>query len=118
MHDHDAELNSLLLALDAIRSAGPRFLYPSDLRIRVVRFVRFRLRQGHTLWTSAKTLRLAFTTIQKWLADHPDAPSFLPVVVRPAGPAPAALSLLLPGGARVEGLSLDDVASLCRKVAS
>jgi hypothetical protein len=26
--------------------------------------------------------------------------------------------LLLPGGARVEGLSLDDVAALCRKVAS
>ena len=118
MHDPDREVHTLRLALEAIRSHGSRFRYPPELRRRVVSLARQRLRLGHSFWASAQSLSLAFTSLQKWLAEFPDEPSFLPVVVRPDDTAPAALSLLLPGGARVEGLSLDDVASLCRKVAS
>jgi hypothetical protein len=115
----DPDVHALRIDLDAIRSQGPRFRYPPQLRLRVVSFARQRLRLGHSFWASAKLLSVAFTSLQKWLVEFPDQPSFLPVVLRPdAGPVASSLALLLPGGARVEGLSLDDVAALCRKVAS
>jgi len=115
----DPDVHALRIDLDAIRSQGPRFRYPPQLRLRVVSFARQRLRLGHSFWASAKLLSVAFTSLQKWLVEFPDESSFLPIVVRPdAGPSASSLALLLPGGARVEGLSLDDVASLCRKVAS
>jgi hypothetical protein len=119
MPDSDRDVHALRLALDAIRSHGSRFRYPPTLRRRVVALARQRLRLGHSFWASAQLLSVAFTSLQKWLLEFPDEPSFLPVVVRPdTAPAASSLALLLPGGARVEGLSLDDVATLCRKVAS
>lgn len=93
-------------------------LYPPDLRDQA-------LAVAHSLGASfrscslvAKQLGLPPATLRSWLKTAaPSSPSFLPVVVRPAALTSTSHTLLLLGGARVEGLSLDDLASLCRKVA-
>ena len=101
------------------RSSHPHGLYPEPLRLKILAFARPHLLDGLSLWALTRSLGLTFTTLQKWLAAD-ETPShaspFLPVLVRPALASSPPLSLVLPGGARVEGLSLDDLVTLCHKV--
>jgi hypothetical protein len=106
-------LAALRLALSAARKRSR--LYPPHLRDAVLRLASGLDRSACS--RLAKQLDLPLATLRYWLDAAPAASSFLPVVVRSSAPA-SLHTLLLPGGARVERLSLDDLAALCRKVAS
>ena len=111
-----SETDLLRAALARARDQGR--VYPPALREQVVGFVLQRQRQADSVWAAAKELGLPLTTLQAWLRAAPAPSPFLPVLVRDRPRADSPLSLLLPGGARVEGLSLDEVAALCRQVGS
>ena len=112
----DVDLERLRATLARAREHGRT--YPPALRARVLQLVRQQQQCGGSAWAVAKALGLAPPTVLAWLRHAP--PPFVPIVVREAEPSASAASfcLVLPGGARVAGLSLDDVAALCRKVAS
>ena len=104
---------------DALASARRRQrLYPAPLREQSLAVARSLGASFRSCSLVAKPLGLPPATLRSWLkTSAPASPSFLPVVVRPTAPA-TLHTLLLSGGVRVEGLSLDDLATLCRKVAS
>ena len=113
-----SEIHQLRAALAEARKQGRA--YPPALRARALRVVERAQGEGHSPCAMANALGVAATTLLTWQRAAPAASPFLPVLVRelPAPPPPAAFSLVLPGGVRVEGLSLDDLAALCRKVGS
>lgn len=114
----DLDLDALRAALAHAREQGRT--YPPALRTQVLQLVRQQQQRGGSVWAVARDLGLAVTTVLAWLRRAPAASTFVPVVVRdaPRSDTAASFCLVLPGGARVGGLSLDDVAALCRKVAS
>lgn len=113
----DLDTDRLRVALARTRDEDRT--YPTALRAQVVQFVRLQQERGRSACAVAQSLGLAPTTVLGWLRHAPPASPFVPVVVRDVERFDAAsYCLLLPGGARVPGLSLDDVAALCRKVAS
>jgi len=108
--------DDLVALRDALAAARRRQrFYPADLRDQA-------LAAAHSLGACslvAKQPGLPPATLSSWRkTPAPSSPSFLPVVVRHAALTPTSHALLLPGGARVDGLSRDDLASLCRKIAS
>jgi len=112
----DPLLDSLRSSILAARKKSK--LYPIHLRSSVLAWIRLPAQACLSTSALAKLLGLPTDTLRYWLAHPSPTSTFLPVVVRPSAPPPAALSLLLPGGARVDGLSLDDLAFLCRRMAS
>ena len=113
----DLDLTPLRAALARARDQGRS--YPSALRAQVVQVVRQRQQQGGSAWAVARSLGVSPPTVLGWLRKAPTASPFVPVLVRDVErPDAASYRLVLPGGASVPGLSLDDIAALCRKVAS
>ncbi len=107
--------------------------YPEALRAFAVRYLAHALETGGTLAATAKALGVSEPTLQAWrkgqLAAHRRAQvpaqkqALVPVVV--AGPKPlrraaeglaGTLSVVAPGGLRVEGLSLEAAAQLLRRL--
>ena len=110
-----ADIPHLRAALAAARAQGGA--YPPALRARALALVEALAAEGRSTWWAANALGLAVTTLVAWRRTTPVPSPFLPVVVRDVTPV-STLCLVLPGGARVEGLSLDQVAVLCRQVGS
>lgn len=104
---------------DALASARRlQRIYPEHLRKQALAVARSLGASFRSCSLVAKQLGLPPATLRSWFKTAaPASPSFLPVIVRPTT-ATTSHTLVLPGGARVEGLSLDDLASLCRRVAS
>lgn len=111
-----SEIDALRAAL--VRARAGRRSYPLALREQVVRLLEAREREGGSAWALAHDLGLALTTVLSWKHAMPAPSPFLPVVVRDDAPSREGLSLVLPGGARVEGLSFDQIVVLCRRVGS
>ena len=111
-----SEIDQLRAALS--RARDNERTYPAALRNQVLQLAQQRQRDGGSVCALATDLGLAPTTVLGWLRGAPVASPFLPVVIRDSHAAGSTLSLLLPGGARVEGLSLEDVVALCRKASS
>jgi hypothetical protein len=112
-HDLASLRHSLALARRSSR------FYPAGLRHQVRALALAHGASFHSCSAFATTLGLPLATLRSWLRHapaEPSQPAFLPVVVR-RDDSPA-FTLLLPGGARVEGLSLDHLAALCQRVAS
>jgi hypothetical protein len=106
------------LRADLARARHQGRTYPPALRAQVLRLVREQQQRGSSAWAVARELGLVPTTVLNWLRRDGSPSSFVPVVVQGADRLEdASFCLLLPGGARVPGLSLDDIAVLCRKVA-
>jgi hypothetical protein len=113
----DLDLTPLRAALARARDQDRT--YPAALRAQVVQVVRQQQQRGGSAWAVARSLGLTPPTVLGWLRKAPPESPFIPVVVRDvARPDVASYRLVLPGGASVLGLSLDDIAALCRKVAS
>ena len=113
----DPDFTPLRAALARARDQGRT--YPTALRAQVVEVVRQQQHRGSSAWAVARSLGVSPPTVLGWLRKAPTASPFVPVLVRDvAMPDAASYRLVLPGGACVPGLSLDDVAALCRKVAS
>jgi len=107
------------------RPVPPTRGYPPEIRARGVSGVRQLLRQGRQVESLAPELGVSRTCLAGWLRSiEVESSSFAPVVVSETPePVPmlAATSsssgvVVSPGGYRVEGLDLDAIASLLRRL--
>jgi hypothetical protein len=124
----EGELENLRRQLSEIRdtkSSGRR--YPKEVREAVVAYVCARRAQGLLLMEVLGDLGLSWGTARGWLREAGAAPagekavaSFRPVVVAAARSAmpmhTSALSLISPGGYRVEGMGVEQLLYLLREL--
>jgi len=87
--------------------------YPRSVRQEVAEYVRARREGGESLAAVAGRLDIPIPTLAVWLREEKPR-RFRPVGVSEAAPAPAAVILTTPGGYRVEGLGLAELAALLR----
>jgi hypothetical protein len=114
----DAEASQLRHALRTADRSGVGRGYPKTLRARVVAYAERAHAAGRPRADVAEALGLAPITLARWgRPRRAAAPGFRPVVVaEPARAAPAGVAVVLPGGVRVEGLTLEQAAELCRRL--
>ncbi len=117
----DAETTSLRHALRTTDRPGVGRGYPKALRARVVAYAERVAAAGRSRAEIADALGLAPVTLARWgRPGRAPVSGFRPVVVapEPARPAPAGggIAVVLPGGVRVEGLTVEQAAELCRRL--
>ena len=97
------------------RGRGTR--YPSDLHEQVLEHVTARRAQGVTLRAAARELGMSWRTVEHWMhAKARRMPVLRPVtIVRPAERV-SHLVVLGPHGLRIEGLAVDEVAELLKRL--
>ena len=97
------------------RGRGRAGRFPRELRLEAVRHVREHRARGGSVAAIAAQLGLSVQTLYVWLRS--DRHGFRSVdVVPPILPPPVQRVLISPGGYRIEGLALDDVAALLKIV--
>ena len=105
--------------LSQTRPRRSRDGYPSRVRAQVTALAASELASGHSVSSTARRLGLAASTLARWLDAEPDAtPGFVPVVL-PEVQAPShssPISVVTPAGFRVEGLDLDGVVAMLRRL--
>ena len=116
----DAEATQLRHALRTADRPGAGRGYPKALRARAVAYAQRAAAAGRPRADVAEALGLSLATLTRWAQPaRPSAPAFRPVVVAPepgrAAPA-GSVAVVLPGGVRVEGLSVEQAAELCRRL--
>lgn len=102
----------------APRNERGRRRYGQDLRGRVVDLAERWRSEGQPMAKLARELGLRNSLLSEWRRKLPSETRVRSVEVMPdpsSSPAPAALTMKLRGGATIEGLSLEDVASLLRE---
>jgi hypothetical protein len=113
-----AELAERIAAAQRRRRRGK--VYPPELRRDIESYLRDRLGDGGSPYSVARELGISQTTLTRWKLQgrrDPGLPHLRPVSVLPAPPTFAgALSVHGPHGLRVEGLDLDAVAELIRRL--
>jgi hypothetical protein len=127
----ERELRAAVEALGEVKTARR---YNEALRRRIVRHARARLREGATAKEIAAALDVSVLSLQRFLEQIPElvevtvvgpvvAPSSATSAARgstsvPAARTPRIVTVHGPGGLRVDGLSIDEVAVLFQRVAS
>ena len=116
----DPEVATLRHALRTAHREGVGRAYPKTLRQRVVACAQRAAAAGRPRADVADALGLSLATLVRWAQPVPPAtPALRPVVVAPepaqAGAA-GGVAVVLPGGVRVEGLSVEQAAELCRRL--
>ena len=120
---HDTTLPHLrTLLAETTRSRGRGCGYPAAVRAEVLAYVRVRQREGLSTYAIAKELGTRDSMLSRWLDKDPTTAPFRAIAVVEAPPSPAhapvpGLTLHGPGGLRVEGLDVDTLVRLCRKLA-
>lgn len=107
---------------EAQSGRGTRWRFDDAFRAQVVASVRARQEEGGTQEEAARELGLSAWTMSRWSRQRKPAPQsaasgadFHPVAVkREAQAGASALVVHRPGGMRVEGLTLKQVAALLR----
>ncbi len=116
----DAEATQLRHALRTADRPGVGRGYPKALRARVVAYAERAGAAGRPRADVAEALGLAPVTLARWQRPRRvAAPGFRPVVVAPEpvrGTAAGVVAVVLPGGVRVEGLSVEQAAEFCRRL--
>lgn len=118
MHDH-AELRELRRLMGG-RVHGQGHRLPPDLAASAAAWTKQALASGVGVKAIARALNVTPETVRRWrAAARTDAPAALvrvEVVDEPPAPSPCAriFSLVAPDGHRVDGLHLDEVATLLR----
>lgn len=96
--------------------------YPPDVRARVTEFAAAEVAAGRSVTATARALGVAGPTLSRWLDAAPEPaprPGFVPVVWASEGgttPSTGRLAVVSPSGFRVEGLDLDGVVALLRRL--
>ncbi len=111
--------------IDEIRTAlvrsneGVGRPYPARLRVQVLAHVERCTRAGVALEAIAAELGLAVTTLRNWKRNAAGAarPAFCEVEIVPPSAPPSALVVHGPGGLRVEGATVAEIAELVRRLA-
>ncbi len=113
-----AELAERIAAAQRVRRRGN--VYPAELRRDIESYLRDRLEDGGSPHAVARELRISQTTLKRWTLQarrDPGVPHLRPVSVLPAPPSFAGpISVGGPCGLRIEGLDLDAVAELIRRL--
>ena len=94
---------------------------PVELRRKAVLYTVARRAAGSTYGQVAGELGVSPAVLWKWrqtYAGTPSAAALVPVEVIPDAVLCEKPVIVLPGGARVEGLSLDDIAVILRRLAA
>jgi len=117
----DKKISRLRSRIEATKkNAAGRRVFDERVRAAVVELTREWAQAGKPRVELGRRLGLRESTISWWLKRDSKrrkaTPKVMPVeIVEDAGPS-SALMIVLPGGARVEGLTVDDVAELVRKL--
>jgi transposase len=102
------------------RGRGSR--YPNELKERIAAYVRARRAQGATQQAVAEELEIPWVTLSRWSqprSRQPEVRGLVPVhlgAVPVRSDADAGLSLVCPGGFRLEGLSLETAVEVLRRL--
>ena len=112
MNTTEAALKAAITKLGEFKN-GRR--YPAQLREQVAEFARGRVAAGASVAAVCRQLDIGEPTLARFLEAHPARPSFKQVVL--AGPAVERVPRVVKfGGAVVEGLSLDEVVELLKRL--
>lgn len=111
------ELRSLVLS----ERSGERGPFSSGLRARLQTFLKAKLREGESLKRVGEELGLSKATVHywrsRWSEENKDTAKLRRVkVVSEKAVSGRTVTLHGPAGTRIEGLGLDDVAALWRKL--
>jgi transposase-like protein len=131
----EKELEQFRQEVERLREGRKRggMPYPEAMRAFAVRYVSQSLEAGGSLAQAATALGVSEPTLQAWRKGKPAAhrrakagtegQALVPVVVseakksgRPVEPQAGGLTVVAPGGFRVEGLSVEAAAALLRKL--
>lgn len=94
--------------------------YPAALRVEVARHARARRADGEGVTLTARALGLPTATLTSWMVRHRDEPGpfqQVALVGMSSAPTPSGLVVHGPGGLRIEGLDLDQLVALLRRLA-
>ena len=100
-------------AIDLVRDGRKRWRCPQDLRSAIVEYTKKRQAMGHGHRGIASDLGLSSGAILHWMRSSNG--KFREVIVRPESSS-LQLSLVTPGGFRLEGLSEDFALRLMREL--
>jgi transposase len=95
------------------RGVGKR--YAPELRRRVTAWAESRHRDGATWEAIAAELGIALNTVRRWCDDvEASSRSLVPVRIQVPAAAARTVTVVSPGGYRVEGLSVTEAAAMLR----
>ena len=110
---------SLRAAIKAVRQGRERPRFPRNLKDRIFEFVRRHHAEDESIRSIAERLGMRRQTLWNW-KKHWDQPVAMlrtvEVVSEMPAPVERRVTVVGPGGSRVEDLSLDEVAELWRKL--
>lgn len=113
----DSEARALRALVTALHPVKTQRRYAGTLRARLTSHIHARVAAGDDLNAIARSLDISLPTVTKFAA-RPLSP-LVPVRVMPVPRLPTgALTLRGPCGVVVEGLSLEDIADVCARLAS
>ena len=112
------------LGRSGLKELGKRWRCPAKLRLRIIAYARTCRERGEAVADIAGRLGLVESTLGRWLRREraeERAAGFRPVSIVPVLPVPGegcgeatGLTLVTPGGYRVEGLDVESAAYLLR----
>ena len=112
------ELRSRIASARRVRRRGR--IYAPELRRDIEAYVGDRLAAGGSTYAAARELGLGQTSVSRWLRQarrDPGLPHLRPVTVLPSTPAPAVFSIAGPRGIRIDGVDVDSLVELIRRLA-
>lgn len=112
----DQELRDLRQEL-AARERGRGLHYPAELRDHVTAWARHRLKGGGAVQAVAAELGIRRETLRRWLRARPVAAALVPVEVAADLGSRAGLSVVLPSGFRIDGLTVDEAVAVLQRLA-
>jgi transposase-like protein len=95
------------------KAAGGRIRYSKEMRSFAVEFAKNRIGSGGTISSSARELGVAEVTLGRWLKKSGD---FREVRIRPPAGNAGAVTIVTPGGYRVEGLDIEGATFVLRAI--
>lgn len=98
--------------------SGPGKGLPRALRLEVAQYTAARRVDGTPVAEVARELGINAQTLRRWMASATEDAFEVVHLVAPTTPATATFTLTGPAGVRVEGLDLDALVVLLRKLAS
>lgn len=118
------DLSPIVDLVEQHRPRTAREGFPAHVRVAVVHATREGMRVGLSITGIAGRIGLAAPTLQRWLAAAPAEPTsaepvltFVPLQAASSPRSSTGLTWTSPSGHRVDGLTLDDIAELLRRVA-
>ena len=114
-----ASLESIRRAVAQVTKRGRGHPYPKSLTAQVVEYARAQRAAGVPIEKIGEELGLPWRTIRRWLSIVRSSDFRAVEIVErvaPTAPPRAAVVVLAPHGVRVEGLDLDGIAELLRRL--